>query len=491
MFLLGWGSTLLFWAAALFFCYIGTEVVTKYWKRKLLLGTPFFLLFLFVVHAYGVPRYFVYDDVPPKLVEGKPYYPAVKNHLIFQGAAYKKYGVISQDLSDFISNDTYFSAFGVTPLKEYPSVSGFKSWVNELTLVGFFLLWYVFINKLHNASAASALYKAARRNNRLQYYQSYLTASKPIRFLQPFKRRKAKRDFQKIRQVYITYLIELLNKLSNQSPAASSGVLLYIANQLRTSSQWYPSVATFVEIDDLTGEEEIEAYEKKAEYDRRYFKPSNEELGSALNTRLVETLNQFLPESLLKSKVTDEIPSMELHCKLVCKVTGNITYGDSSAATRLTVAGKQQPVTNNQTLIMRRNVNTFPKKITSGKSEASRKYCATQVAQFITNDTLFMPSKVTQASVESEDALQARLQQATERQNQLFDAIIEECKSAGKDIVIGEVINQALKNNEVLVDRAMSELYQLLSDNTHLYAEFVAFESISGLIEDAVGSASE
>jgi hypothetical protein len=491
VFLLGWGSTLLFWAAALFFCYIGTEVITKYWKRKLLLGTPFFLLFLFIVHAYGVPRYFVYDDVPPKLVDGKPYYPAVKNHLIFQGPAYKKYGVISEGLTDFIDNDKYFSAFGIAPLKDYPSVSGIKSWVNELTLVGFFLLWYVFINKVHNASAASALYKTARKNNRLQYYQSYLTASKPIRFLQPFKRRNARRDFEKIRQVYITYLVQLLNKLSNQAPATSSGVLLYMANQLQTSSQWYPCVSTLVQIDDLTGEKEIDAYEKKAEYDRGYFKPSNAELCSALNTRLVETLNQFLPEKLLKSNIADELPSIELQCRLVCKVTGNITYGDSSSATRLTVAGSQQQAITNQTLVMRRNVNTFPKEITSGKQEVSRKYCATQIAQFITSDTLFTPSQVTQAPVENEHVLQTRLKQVEARQNQLFDAIIEECKSAGKDLVIGEAIHQALKNNEVLVDRGMSELYQLLADNTQLYAEFVAFESISGFLEEAVGSASE
>lgn len=492
IFLLGWGSILAFWAAALFFCFIGTEVGFKYWKRKLVIGLPFFLLFYFLVHAFGVPKYFVYDHVEPKLLNGQSYYPAVKNHIIFQGPSFKTYGVISEDLEDFKSEETYFSAFGVSAREDYPSVVGIKSWINEIILISYFLLWYIFINKLHNASAATALYKEARKENRLEQYQSYLNASQAIRFLQPFKRRNARREFHKIRQVYIQYLETMLLKLANQANESSRPVLLYLADQLRTSVEWYPTVTAQGHIEDLTTTPDIEAHEKGVEFDRRYFKPTDNELSDALGSSVAKTLNQFLPEALLKGTSSSETSTVALNCKLRCRIadSSQLKKGDGRASLVL-VWGDVNQHPSGKNLIFQDKLYTYPPTFKEGKSEASRKFCANQIAQSVTNNVLFPNTQKVNIQEGDDKKIQAKLKEIEARQSRVFDAIIDECKSTARDAVLAETISYALKNNEVLVDRAMSEMHQLLAENTNLYAQIIAQEAIGGLLEGVVEAASE
>ncbi len=492
VFLLGWGSTLIFWAAALFFCFIGSEVALKYWKRKFLIGAPFFAIFLFIVYAFGVPKYFVYDHVEPKMLNGEPYYPAVKNHIIFQGPSFKTYGVISKDLKEFKSEESYFSSFGVAPLKDYPSVSGIKSWINEITLICYFLLWLFLINKLHNASAATALYKEALKANRLANYQSYLNASQAIRFLQPFKRRNARSEFQKVRQVYIQSLNNMLLRLANQGNTSSRLVLLYLSEQLRTATEPYPVVSAKGQIVDETTASDIEVHEKGIEYDRTYFKPEDNELSHALSNSVARTLNQFLPEVLLKGSDNESNASIKVNCALRARLQSSTGLKNSEGKASLVVVfGKPEKESDCHTFVMRNTIYSIPPSFKKGQQAESRKFCANKIAQIVTNDTLFPDSTLSSDKSVDADVIRAKLKEIEARQNRLFDAIIDECKSTAKEAVLTETVAYALKNNEVLVDSVMSEMHQLLAENTSVYSQIIAQEVVGGLLEGIAEAASE
>jgi hypothetical protein len=492
VFLLGWGSTLIFWAAALFFCFIGSEVALKYWKRKLLIGAPFFVFFLFIVYAFGVPKYFVYDHVEPKMLNGEPYYPAVKNHIIFQGPSFKTYGVISKDLKEFKSEESYFSSFGEPALKDYPSVSGIKSWINEIALICYFFLWLFLINKLHNASAATALYKEALKANRLANYQSYLNASQAIRFLQPFKRRNARSEFQKIRQIYIQSLNTLLLRLANQGNASSRLVLLYLSEQLRRATDSYPVVSAKGHIEDVTTASDIEAHEKGIEYDRSYFKPEDSELSTALSNSVARTLNQFLPEVFLKGNDNDDNATIKINCTLGARLQSSTGLKDSDGkASLVAVFGRLEKESDCHTFIMRNSIYSIPPTFKKGQQADSRKYCANKIAQIVTNDTLFSNSTLSTDDSANADVVKAKLKDIEAKQSRLFDAIIDECKSTTRDAVLTEAVAYALKNNEVLVDSVMSEMHQLLAENTNVYSQIIAQEVVGGLLEGIAEVASE
>ncbi|MBU2978231.1 hypothetical protein [Alteromonas sp. C1M14] len=492
VFLLDWMSVLFFWGAALFFCFIGTEAGFKYWKRKLLIGVPFFLLFVFLVQAWGAPRYFVYDDVAPQMLDGKPYYPAVKNHLIFQRPSFKTYGVISQDLTDFKQDDTLFASFKVTPLKRYPSVSGIKGWTNELILLAYFVLWFLLLNKMHNASAASLLYREARNIGRLEGYRRYLNASHPIRFLQPIKRRNAKRQFNEIRMIYIRSLQAVLNSLIAQSKGTSSTTLAFISQRLSDSINPRPSINAKGLIEDITTKDDETLYEANVDLKRSHYTPSNHDLSHALTNSLTQTLNQFLPEPFLQVADDPLDATIALNCELVMRAYARSELKDSKKKLTLVVVANKTPQDDNEhCLALRHQISPFPPKIYQHGREKSKKLCANTLAQMVVNDTLFSTTQMVNVSAENALALKTKLAQIKARQNALFDTIIQECKSTAKDAALAESINYVIKQNEALFDSVMSDVHQLIADNSNLYADFVAQEVIGGLLEDFAEVASD
>ncbi|MEG3766397.1 hypothetical protein [Alteromonas sp. 14N.309.X.WAT.G.H12] len=492
VFLLDWLSTIFFWGAAFYFCFIGTEVGLKYWKRKLVVGVPFFLLFVFLVQAFGVPRYFVYDHVEPKVIEGKAYYPAVKNHLIFQGPAFKEYGVINQDLTEFQKNESYFNAFSVAPLEDYPSVQGIKRWANELILLAYFVLWLLLLNKMQNASAASALYKNARKMGRLEGYQAYLDASHPIRFLQPIRRHNAKRHFSEIRQVYIQSLHRILNSLSLGANEQSAAFISYISQKLEESINPWPSINVEGKIDDITTSQDAALHESGVDLKRDHYKPSDTDLSEALSNSLTRTLNLFLPEAFLQQESDPHDATIALSCPLTMRAQMQCELKDSNKKiTLVAVAGKEEPDSIRPVLPLSKVISPFPAKIYQHGQDKNIKLCANTLAQLVVNDALFTNTKMVDISNEDEKALQDELAHIKARQIPLFDAILREYKTTAKGALLAESINAAIKHNEAQFDSLVADLHQLIGENTNLYADFVAQEVVSGLHEGLVEVVSE
>ncbi|MEW9798495.1 hypothetical protein [Alteromonas sp. CYL-A6] len=489
---LDWLSILFFWGTAFFFCFVGSEVGLKYWKRKLIIGTPFFALFVFLVQAFGVPRYFVYDHIKPLPLNGELHYPAVKNHIIFQGASFKEYGVISKDLKDFKSNEKYFSAFNVAPLDEYPSVIGIKSWVNEIILVSFFVLWLIFLNKLHNASAASELYREARKNSRIASYQSYLNASQPIRFLQPIKRRHAKRELFKIRQIYLQSMQSVINMLFRRADELSKPLLAYLAQHLNNPSTYQPALAVQAKVSDVTTQEEKETYQKNVDYGPDYFMPDDREMSVALTQRLVKTLNQFLPETFfIEGTSATNTPLIELTCNLACRSYSTLKTEDGETGSLFLWFVKAEPIPKNNHLILRNPTRSFPPNVAKGKQDRSRIYCSAKLAQLVLNDTLFGQVAKKENDEVTAASFETKLAELKQRQNNIFDTIIDECKSVARDTVLAEGVNMAIKKNEVLFDSLMADMHVLIAEHADIYASLVAQEAIGGLLESVAEVAGE
>ena len=493
VFLFGWLSLILFWGAAFYFCFIGSEVGFKHWKRKLVIGTPFFLLFYFLVHAYGVPRYFVYDQVTPKTLDGEVYYPAVKNHLIFQGASYRDYGIISKDLSTFKASEEYFSAFGVQPLKEYPSVKGLTRWFNELLLVGFFLLWWLFLNKFHNASAASELYKLARKGSRLEHYQSYLNASYSIRFFQPLKRRIAKRDMGKIREVYLQALQRVLLQLMTKAHENNRPLLAYLHQQLGSSPEAFPSVMVKAALEDRSTVEAAEKFEKPADIKRNFYMPDNIKFSQALANSVTGTLNQFLPEKLIQPCLEgNAVPTAELSCQLDSALYSLAKLNSGKSVPIVRIYTSQNIALNSQALHLGGTNIGFPTKLYPDSKDKSQSYCVNLLAQNVVNNVFFTDLKQVGETTDQAKAVLKQKQEALQKlQQSLFDTMIKECKSTVKDSALAEGVSQVIERNQAMFDSVMAETHQLIADHAELFADLIAEEVAASLLESFAEAASE
>ena len=492
-FLVGGLSLGIFWGLAVYFCFIGSEVGLKYWKRKLVIGTPFFLIFYFLVHAYGVPRYFVYDQVTPKTLDGEVYYPAVKNHLLFQGTSFKDYGIISENLDTFKASEEYFSAFGVQPLKEYPSVRGLTRWFNELLLVGYFVLWWLFLNKFHNASAASELYKVARKGSRLEHYQSYLNASYSIRFFQPLKRRIVRRDMLKIREVYLHALQRVLLQLMTQANDNNRPLLTYLHQQLGASSEAFPSVMVKASVDDKSTAEAIDKFERPAQIKSDFYMPDNSKLSKALTTCVISTLNQFIPEKLIRPCLTDNAaPTAELSCQLNALLHRLATFDSGKTIPLVIIYSNQHLTPNSQSLHLGSKNFEFPQRLYPDNEDKSQAYCVNLLAQTVVNNVFFTDLKQAGEITDQAKAVLKQKQEALQKlQQSLFDTIIKECKSTVKSAALAEGVSQAIERNQALFDSVMADTHQLIADHAELFADIVAKEVAAGLLEGLAEAASE
>lgn len=496
-FLIEFVSLGLFWLIAILCCFWGTETGFKFWFRRLFIGTPFFAFFCYVVLAHGVPRYYVYDHVPAKNYQKEAYLPAVKNHLIFQGAGFKTYGIIKQDLTNFESGDNLFLSFGIQPIEDYPSVNSLTRFTNEIALFVLILSWFFVINKLHNGSVASSLYKKAQKSPSLESYNSYLYASKPIRFLQPIKRRKALKERAKIRQIYTAFLVTLINDLKSHLPPSTTRCLEFLQSKITAKIDDAPSLYVTINLHDIYGQKEKfdeGNFGNKYIYPTEFYLPTATELGDDLSESLVTFFNDFLPEKFMQvSKVRTDI---ELTCNLDYQFGALIQYGEKkkeketyTPSTNISGSAIVQSV--NSVLPFEGETFTYSRRIFEGKPERSRAQCSKMLAQEVVNQILLKNSSSASANAQKTNKadFENKLEQLNKKKRDLFEVIFKECKSASKEVAVIAAVGVALQKNEEFVDSVMVDMYTLLADNSDLLVNLIAEEVLAGFAEEVLDNA--
>lgn len=487
IFLVSWLSLIFFWLAAAIFCFWGSETNNKFWLRRLFIGLPFFSVFCFLVFAFGVPRYFVYDHVPPQKMDGKLYYPAVKNHLIFQGINYKTHGIITQDLRDFKAGDELFTAFKVKPLSVYPSATGLTRFTNELLLLGLFFTWWLLINKLHNASIASNLYREAKKSPSLASLNSYLNASSSLWLIQPLKRRKAKKEMVKIRLIYSSYLEVVLNKCIQNADNSAKGLLTLLSTELKRFTQTNPRINVQTKLIDNSTPESIKQFEANADYGRDYFLPTETDLGEEISKSFADTLNKFLPETFIE--VTTDAKAIKLVGDFAYRAVGNLKYRNGKTATNIAIGTKSKPNQQSNTIFCKADQCLKQVRVIEDKKAKSQKISASFYAQYIASDLILKTEEINHSAKIEKSNYEAKLAEIKKQKTDLFDILIKECKSASTEAAVVAGIAVVIQKNPELVDKVMVNVYEFLSANSDLIADLVAEEVAAGLIESIVSSA--
>lgn len=487
VFLVSWLSLIFFWLAAVIFCFWGSETSNKFWLRRILIGLPFFGVFCFLVFAFGVPRYFVYDHVPPQKMDGKLYYPAVKNHLILQGINYKTHGIITQDLSDFKAGDELFTAFKVKPLSVYPSATGLTRFTNELLLLGLFVIWWLLINKLHNASISSSLYREAKKSPSLASLNSYLNASSSLWLIQPIKRRKAKKEVLKIRLIYSSYLQVVLNKCIQNVDDSAKNVLSLLSTDLKKFTLVNPRINVLAKLVDNSTPEDIKKFEANLDYGREYFLPSEMELGQQLSKSFADTLNKFLPETFVES--SNEADAIKLEGDFAYRAVGNATYQRGSIALQMAIGSTLRSPPQNNVIFCKNNQYLKLTEVLENKPQKSRLVSASIYAQYVVSDLILKTEEINQSAKIEKANYEAKLAEITKQKTDLFDTLIKECKSASTEAAVVAGIAVVMQKNPEMVDKVMVSVYEFLSANSDLIADIVAEEVAAGLIESIVSSA--
>lgn len=485
IFIVSWLSLIFFWLAALVFCFWGSETGNRFWKRRFFIGIPFFSTFCFLVFAFGVPRYFIYDHIAPQSFEGKLYYPAVKNHLIFQGAKYKTHGMMSKDLNDFVAGDKYFAAFNVQAKSEYASATGWTRFTNELLLLGLFITWWLLINKLHNASIASKLYKEAKASPSLSTLNSYLNASKALWLIQPIKRKKSKKQLAKIRLLYVSYLERVLFKCAENAEETSKPLLNMLCTEFKRFKHSPPKISVDANLIDISTPESKEKFEQGVNYGREYFVPTKALLSTKIAEAFASTLNAFLPENFVEA--SDEPDAIKLYGEFVYKAVGNIEYKDGNHSPNITLKTRLVRRAENNALFYKEAQYLRQLRVRENKTELSQNVAATSFAHFLTNNILMHTENVNASIKIDKSQYEAKLADLKKQKIDLFDTLIKECKSASTEAAVLSAVGVAMQKHPELVDKVMANVYEFLSVNSDLITEIVAQEVVAGLFEEVVG----
>ena len=433
-----------------------------------------------------MPRYFVYDHVSPQTIGGKLYYPAVKNHMIFQSIKYKTHGMISQDLSDFKSGDEYFTQFRIKPLATYPSATGLTRFTNELLLIGLFFIWWLLINKLHNASIATNLYREAKASPSLERLSSYLNASSSLRFIQPIKRRKSKKQATKLRLIYRIYLNAVLEKCAVNADVTAKPTLTFISNELKRFKQTNPRINVQTKLIDITPAQNKQRFEENAVYGQDYFVPTQSDLGNQIAEALAETLNKFLPEPFIEPKHDPQ--AIHLETNVEYSITGQVTTPAGETATAISTRSSTSNADRNN-IILYKNVHPLKQpKVTKGERKKSQDVASVEFAQFLSNQLILNSETVNESAKIEKSQYEAKIADMKRQKTDLFDSIIKECKSAGTEAAVLVAVGVAMDKNPELVDKAMVNVYEFLSANSELITAIVTDEAIAaGFAEAAAG----
>lgn len=486
-------SIILFWLIAIFCCFCGTETGLKFWFRRITIGAPFFAIFVYVVHAHGVPNYYVYDHVPAKIHKGEAFIPAVKNHLIFQSTRFQRLGVINRDYSDFDGGDELFNSFGIQPIENYPSVNTLTKWTNELALVVLMLSWFFLIAKLQNGAVASSIYRKALKSPSRKNFNSYLMASYSLRYFQPLKRKKAVREKKRIKTIYLAFLSKQLDFLKANVDVNMHHCINYLQKEILVHTEDTINLNVEVNLSKHMGVSgnSFEREKKDGEriiLTRDYALPTKDELSSDLSESIVAFLNQLLPEKYVYHSSNSADLRLVTHLQYMYSSIGY--FGGKYLLPGVDLYNANVNEVPQRTLTFNNHVGYRVPKLRYGKPDWSRAVASKAFAQKLVK-TCFIPVSTAQSDKSYSDAkgVNDKLEELKQRQFDLFETVYNECKSATRDAAISSAVAVAIQKNEVLLDSVMAEMYTVLADNGDLLLEILAEEAIAGFIEGVIENA--
>ncbi|SEK52361.1 hypothetical protein SAMN05216262_101567 [Colwellia chukchiensis] len=468
--ILGWGSVILFWLAAVYFCFSGTKSYANIWQEKMralshfFIGLPFFIFFYLLIKINGVPEYIVYDHVQPHDSKYGSIYPAVKLHPIFQFSQFEQAGVITEDLSKFVASTDAFDDFKVKRIEHYPSIAGYVSYVNEIAILGLFFLWYVLINRLHNSLATISLYRRAIADPKISHYQDYLEASQPVRMLQPFKRKKARKALANISQIYNKQLTNYLALLNQKNPQPIYDSLIA---QIRRCKSYNPTLNVDVVFKDLATKAQIKQLDDAMDYGSDHTLPSAQRLSNGFSSILSTALNNFLNEDYI---VPSSITAADIQIKLPLKVVYQkdpLTYIVNNVEKTFTwVAFFPYPSADANSFEFAGYMENRP--IHSGKfgvdkwqEVASACMAKTLLKKFLQNAENSEISK----DAKSKDKVAAELAAIAQQKDSLFDDIYKESLNAAKGEMVDQAITLAIQQNSDSFDQIFAKTYELTITN--------------------------
>ena len=488
MIILDWGSIIAFWLCAFYFCFMGTKAKGARSFSRFAIGGILFTVFSYSVLTFGVPRYFVYDHVTPMKYQGKLVYPAVKNHLIFQSNSFNTYGVIDQSLSDFSSGDSLFLAFKIKPYVEYKSISGLKSYMNELLIFSLFLFWYFFVNKYHNAVATTHLYLKAETQPSLVNYRDFLSASEPVKYFVVKKRNRSKKAVEQLVLMYNQLLVLSLKKHLKMNDNAE--VIQDIINGIESNITQAPRLKVNVDRRLKNSIEEIKEADKQVDYGSTYTLPVESELSEKYRESLVGLLNSYLPEEFVQEDSLS-VSVINISVELIFSELFLYTTSDNKKAL---LPRNVWLINNNADNKTEQKICLRHKTLIDGKPQRSREYTTRYLANDLTN--ILFKGRLQQEANEisntklSHEEINKKLQVITSQKEQLVTKLFKEIKSEVKGQVAEEVVKEFIERNRTEVDVYIADVYNFTAENSDLLFDvgMEAFaESAFGALEGLVG----
>jgi len=468
--ILGWGSVILFWSAAVYFCFFGTKSLANIGQEKMraishfFIGLPFFILFYLLIKINGVPEYMVYDHVKPQDSKYGSVYPAVKLHPILQFSHFEQAGIITADLSKFVASTKFFDEFKVKRIEHYPSIDGYVSYVNEVVILGLFFLWFLLINRLHNSLATISLYRRAIATPKVSHYKDYLEASQPVRMLQPFKRKKARKALAEISKIYNKQLTSYLALLNQKNPQPIYDSMIA---QLSRCTSHSPTLHVDVVFTEIASKAQIKLIDDAMDYGSASTLPSAKQLSDGFSSILTTTLNNFLNEDYI---VPSPLTAADIQIKLPLKVIYQqdpLIYIVNKVEKKFTwvaffpLASTEANSFEFEGYFENRPIHTGKFGVDKWQKIASAYMAKTLVKKFFQSNE---NGEIT-TSAKSKEKLAAELAAIAHQKDSLFDEIYKETLSAAKGEMVDQAIALAIQQNSDSFDQIFAKTYDLTITN--------------------------
>ncbi|MBA6356628.1 MULTISPECIES: hypothetical protein [unclassified Colwellia] len=469
--ILGWGSLFIFWSAAIYFCFCGTKSLANITKEKtralshFLIGLPFFLVFYFIIKINGVPEYMVYDHVKPLKSEYGIVYPAVQLHPLLQFSRFEQEGIITADLSKFVGNVKLFNAFKVQRIQNYSSINGYVSYVNEATLFGLFILWYLFVNRLHNSISTTSLYRHAIEKPKVCHYKDYLDASQSVRMFQPFKRKKARKALAEISNIYNKQLVSYLGLLNHKNPHSIYDSLI---EQLSRCTVHSPTLNVDVIFEQMPSKQEIKLIDDVMDYGSDKTLPTSKQLSDGFSSILTTTLNNFLSEDYIvsSSSLTDTDIQIKLPFRVIFQQNPLIYLLEEVDKKFTWIAFASIISAQGNSFQFDGYFENKPKHtgkfgVDKWKDVATIFMSKTLVEKFLQGNANNQTAFITK----SKEKIATELAALAQQKNNLFDDVYKETLSAAKGEMVDQAIAIAIKQNSDCFDLIFAKTYDLTITN--------------------------
>ncbi|GIU33509.1 hypothetical protein L2719_07940 [Shewanella schlegeliana] len=478
-----WFFLISFWSIAVACCFTGKEAIkhlsVKRSIKHIMFGLPIFILFYFVVKAFGVPEFVVYDHVKPLKYQNEIIYPAVQIHPILQDARYERLGYINQDLSQFEPSVEIFAQFK-TPRLEHTTVHGLNSYINEAALLALILIWLLFTNKLHNSLSASDAYYDAIENPNLESYLSYINASQPIRFLQPIKRRKAKKTIKLITRFYNKIQVRFFERLYEKHPLP---VYMTLIDYFNNNTESHPSLAFSVSTENASENALTKRMNDGAPFNQNYMLPNSSQLSKSLSESVIYVLNNLTAENYIS--YTSEA-ALAVNCPLQYQYSPHwLETEGKEKVINVFFSKKPNSCNDAKTFIPEGMFSIIKgvkqvKKSSSNKEKVSIAVAKQIMPTFIKGSAIALQAE---ASTVNKQQIQDKLKYISNKNKDLLDKVIRSGKDAVKDEVIDKVIEEALSQNAVFIDGMIGDVYDLVTEHSDLFNEIIDPETVFGFIE--------